>query len=142
MFEATHGTAPKYAGKDYVNPGSEILSAEMMLRHMGWTEAADLIISSMEKAIVDKKVTYDFARLMRRRDPGVVLGLRPGDDRQHVTAPRRSREPAARRAVLRPQPRRIAQGCRSACRRHAGRRAFAPNGAVRRGCRTRRPLDV
>ncbi|KQT10896.1 NADP-dependent isocitrate dehydrogenase [Ramlibacter sp. Leaf400] len=64
MFEATHGTAPKYAGKDYVNPGSEILSAEMMLRHMGWTEAADLIISSMEKAIHSKKVTYDFARLM------------------------------------------------------------------------------
>jgi len=64
MFEATHGTAPKYAGKDYVNPGSEILSAEMMLRHMGWKEAADLIISSMEKSIASKKVTYDFARLM------------------------------------------------------------------------------
>ena len=64
MFEATHGTAPKSAGKDYVNPGSEILSAEMMLRHMGWTEAADLIISSMEKSILSKKVTYDFARLM------------------------------------------------------------------------------
>jgi isocitrate dehydrogenase len=64
MFEATHGTAPKYAGKDYVNPGSEILSAEMMLRHLGWFEAADLIISSMEKAILSKKVTYDFARLL------------------------------------------------------------------------------
>ena len=64
MFEATHGTAPKYAGKDYVNPGSQILSAEMMLRHMGWTEAADLIITSMEKSITSKKVTYDFARLM------------------------------------------------------------------------------
>ncbi|CAM8652258.1 Icd Isocitrate dehydrogenases [Burkholderiales bacterium] len=64
MFEATHGTAPKYAGKDYVNPGSLILSAEMMLRHMGWVEAADLIISSMEKAITTKRVTYDFARLM------------------------------------------------------------------------------
>src|SRR5512141_1667910 len=64
MFEATHGTAPKYAGKVYVNPGSEILSAEMMLRHMGWVEAADLIISSLEKAILSKKVTYDFARLM------------------------------------------------------------------------------
>ena len=63
-FEATHGTAPKYAGKDYVNPGSEILSAEMMLRHMGWTEAADLIIASMERSIASKKVTYDFARLM------------------------------------------------------------------------------
>ncbi|RLJ67471.1 NADP-dependent isocitrate dehydrogenase [Sulfurisoma sediminicola] len=64
VFEATHGTAPKYAGKDYVNPGSLILSAEMMLRHMGWKEAADLIISSMEAAIADKIVTYDFARLM------------------------------------------------------------------------------
>ncbi len=64
MFEATHGTAPKYAGKDYVNPGSLILSAEMMLRHMGWLEAADLIIASMQKSIASKKVTYDFARLM------------------------------------------------------------------------------
>jgi len=64
MFEATHGTAPKYAGKDYVNPGSEILSAEMMLRHIGWADAADLIISSMEKAIQSKQVTYDFARLL------------------------------------------------------------------------------
>ena len=64
MFEATHGTAPKYAGKDYVNPGSLILSAEMMLRHLGWIEAADLIVASMEKAIAAKSVTYDFARLM------------------------------------------------------------------------------
>ncbi|MCC6380486.1 MAG: NADP-dependent isocitrate dehydrogenase [Burkholderiales bacterium] len=63
-FEATHGTAPKYAGKDYVNPGSEILSAEMMLVHMGWREAAKVIIASLEKAIGDKVVTYDFARLM------------------------------------------------------------------------------
>ena len=65
MFEATHGTAPKYAGKDYVNPGSLILSAEMMLRHMGWVEAADAIIRSMEKTIESKIVTYDFARLMQ-----------------------------------------------------------------------------
>ena len=64
MFEATHGTAPKYAGKDYVNPGSLILSAEMMLRHMGWVEAADLIIKGIEEAIGAKTVTYDFARLM------------------------------------------------------------------------------
>ncbi len=64
MFEATHGTAPKYAGKDYVNPGSLILSAEMMLRHMGWLEAADLIIKGMDGAINAKTVTYDFARLM------------------------------------------------------------------------------
>ena len=64
MFEATHGTAPKYAGMDYVNPCSSILSAEMMLRHMGWKEAADLILRSLERAIQSKKVTYDFARLM------------------------------------------------------------------------------
>lgn len=64
MFEATHGTAPKYAGKDQVNPGSIILSAEMMLRHMGWIEAADLIIQAMENTIRDKIVTYDFARQM------------------------------------------------------------------------------
>ncbi len=64
MFEATHGTAPKYTGMDKVNPGSIILSAEMMLRHMGWTEAADLVIKGMEGAISAKKVTYDFARLM------------------------------------------------------------------------------
>ncbi len=63
-FEATHGTAPKYAGQDKVNPGSLILSAEMMLRHLGWKEAANLVIKSMEAAIGDKKVTYDFARLM------------------------------------------------------------------------------
>ncbi len=64
VFEATHGTAPKYAGKDMVNPGSLILSAEMMLRHLGWNEAADLIIKGMEGAITNKTVTYDFHRLM------------------------------------------------------------------------------
>ena len=64
VFEATHGTAPKYAGKDVVNPGSVILSGEMMFRHMGWNEAADLIVNSLEKTIAQKRVTYDFARLM------------------------------------------------------------------------------
>ena len=64
VFEATHGTAPKYAGQDKVNPGSLVLSAEMMLRHMGWTEAADLIIKGMQGAIEAKTVTYDFERLM------------------------------------------------------------------------------
>jgi isocitrate dehydrogenase len=64
IFEATHGTAPKYANLDKVNPSSVILSGEMMLRYMGWTEAADLIIESMKKSISNKKVTYDFARLM------------------------------------------------------------------------------
>jgi isocitrate dehydrogenase len=64
IFEATHGTAPKYANQDKVNPGSVILSGEMMLRHIGWTEAADLIVKGMEGAISAKAVTYDFARLM------------------------------------------------------------------------------
>ena len=64
IFEATHGTAPKYAGQDKVNPGSLILSAEMMLRHMGWGEAADLVVKGIEGAISQKKVTYDFERLM------------------------------------------------------------------------------
>ncbi len=64
VFEATHGTAPKYANLDKVNPGSVILSGEMMLRYMGWTEAADAIISAMDKSIAQKTVTYDFARLM------------------------------------------------------------------------------
>jgi isocitrate dehydrogenase len=64
VFEATHGTAPRYAGQDKVNPGSVILSGEMMLRYMGWNEAADLIISSLERTIAQKRVTYDFERLM------------------------------------------------------------------------------
>jgi isocitrate dehydrogenase len=64
VFEATHGTAPKYAGRDRVNPGSLILSAEMMLRHLGWGEAADLIIGSLQATILDRVVTYDLARLM------------------------------------------------------------------------------
>ena len=65
IFEATHGTAPKYAGQDKVNPGSVILSGEMMFRYLGWDEAADLIISSLEKTIGQKRVTYDFERLMK-----------------------------------------------------------------------------
>jgi isocitrate dehydrogenase len=64
IFEATHGTAPKYAGQDKVNPGSVILSGEMMLRHLGWIEAANLIVKGVNGAIASKKVTYDFARLM------------------------------------------------------------------------------
>ncbi len=64
IFEATHGTAPKYAGLDKVNPGSLLLSGEMMLRYLGWTEAADMVINAMDKTIADKTVTYDFARLM------------------------------------------------------------------------------
>jgi isocitrate dehydrogenase len=65
VFEATHGTAPKYAGQDKVNPGSVILSGEMMFRYLGWTEAADLIIKGMDGAIGAREVTYDFERLMR-----------------------------------------------------------------------------
>ena len=64
VFEATHGTAPKYADQDKVNPGSVILSGEMMLRHLGWNEAADLVVKGMDGAIAAKQVTYDFARLM------------------------------------------------------------------------------
>ena len=64
IFEATHGTAPKYADKDVVNPGSVVLSGEMMLRYMGWTEAADLILKGLNGAIGSKRVTYDFERLM------------------------------------------------------------------------------
>jgi isocitrate dehydrogenase len=64
VFEATHGTAPKYANLDKVNPGSVILSGEMMLRYMGWVEAADAIIGAMDRTIAQKVVTYDFARLM------------------------------------------------------------------------------
>ncbi len=69
VFEATHGTAPKYAGQDKVNPGSVILSGEMMFRHLGWPEVADLIVSSLEKTISQKRVTYDFERLL----PGATL---------------------------------------------------------------------
>lgn len=72
VFEATHGTAPKYADLDKVNPGSVILSGEMMLRYMGWTEAADLIIKGMDGAIGSKRVTYDFARLMKSESSGVT----------------------------------------------------------------------
>ena len=64
VFEATHGTAPKYANQDKVNPGSLVLSGEMMLRYLGWTEAADLVISGMDNTISARTVTYDFARLM------------------------------------------------------------------------------
>ena len=80
MFEATHGTAPKYAGQNKVNPGSLILSAEMMLRHMGWKEAADLIIKGMEGAIAAKTVTYDFARLMDGAKEIELLGVWGCDD--------------------------------------------------------------
>jgi isocitrate dehydrogenase len=66
VFEATHGTAPKYANQDKVNPGSVILSGEMMLRHLGWSEAAELVIRGMDSAIAARTVTYDFARLMDR----------------------------------------------------------------------------
>ena len=93
MFEATHGTAPKYAGKDYVNPGSEILSAEMMLRHMGWNEAADL--DHQLDGEVDPLEEGDL-RLRapaRRRDPGLVLRVRPGHDRPHVGASAAERPP-------------------------------------------------
>jgi isocitrate dehydrogenase len=76
VFEATHGTAPKYADQDKVNPGSVILSGEMMFRHLGWHEAADLIIKGMDKAIAQKTVTYDFARLMKLENQGSVTEVK------------------------------------------------------------------
>ena len=78
VFEATHGTAPKYAGKNQVNPGSLILSAEMMLRHMGWIEAANILLNSMDRTIGAKKVTYDFARMMSDADKVTSSGF--GDE--------------------------------------------------------------
>jgi isocitrate dehydrogenase len=76
VFEATHGTAPKYADQDKVNPGSVILSGDMMLRHLGWHEAADLIVKGMDKAITARTVTYDFARMMRLENAGNVTELK------------------------------------------------------------------
>lgn len=76
LFEATHGTAPKYTGQDKVNPGSLILSAEMMLRHLGWPEAADLVLRGMQRAIADRHVTYDLARLMRAEGRTDVVEVR------------------------------------------------------------------
>lgn len=84
VFEATHGTAPKYADLDKVNPGSVILSGEMMLRHMGWNEAADLIISSMGKAIGAKTVTYDFARLMKQEGASGVTEVKCSEFAKHM----------------------------------------------------------
>ncbi|MBI3183106.1 MAG: NADP-dependent isocitrate dehydrogenase [Myxococcales bacterium] len=76
VFEATHGTAPKYADQDKVNPGSVILSGEMMFRHLGWNEAAELILQGMDRAIAQKTVTYDFARLMRQEGQGGVTEVK------------------------------------------------------------------
>jgi isocitrate dehydrogenase len=76
VFEATHGTAPKYADQDKVNPGSVILSGDMMLRHLGWLEAADLILQGMDKAIAQKTVTYDFARLMKQEGQSGVTEVK------------------------------------------------------------------
>jgi len=76
VFEATHGTAPKYADQDKVNPGSVILSGDMMLRHLGWDEAADLIIKGMDRAISQKTVTYDFARLMKQEGQSGVTEVK------------------------------------------------------------------
>lgn len=88
IFEATHGTAPKYAGQDKVNPGSLILSGEMMLRYLGWTEAADLIVTGISGAIADKTVTYDFHRLM---DGATLLKCSEFGDAiiEHMPAPGR-----------------------------------------------------
>ncbi|OFZ17908.1 MAG: NADP-dependent isocitrate dehydrogenase [Bdellovibrionales bacterium GWB1_55_8] len=84
VFEATHGTAPKYADLDKVNPGSVILSGEMMLRYMGWTEAADLIIKGMDGAIASKNVTYDFARLMKQEGQSGVTEVKCSEFGQQI----------------------------------------------------------
>ena len=106
IFEATHGTAPKYAGQDKVNPSSVILSGEMMLRHMGWTEAADLIVASMEKTIGEGVVTYDFARLDGGPDRSEVQRVWPGADSEYVGTTVRVRTARQRRSVPRiAQPR-------------------------------------
>ena len=86
IFEATHGTAPKYANLDQVNPGSVILSGEMMFQHLGWNEAADLIVKGIEGAIAAKTVTYDFPPPDGRRARSEVLGVRPGDHQTHEVA--------------------------------------------------------
>ena len=88
IFEATHGTAPKYADLDKVNPGSVVLSGEMMLRYMGWIEAADLIIKGMDGAIGSKTVTYDFARLMEGAQGSEVQRVRRRHHRAHVVTGR------------------------------------------------------
>jgi hypothetical protein len=111
MFEATHGTAPKYAGKDYVNPGSEILSAEMMLRHMGWTEAADLIVSVDGKGDPGQDGDLRLRAADARRHAGVLLGLRPGDDRPDVIRAAR----LAPRQPKKPRLRGVFFACRAAC---------------------------
>ncbi len=86
IFEATHGTAPKYADQDKVNPGSVVLSGEMMLRHMGWVEAADLVIHGMDGAIASHKVTYDFARLMKNEGVKDVVELKCSEFGDNIIA--------------------------------------------------------
>jgi isocitrate dehydrogenase len=86
VFEATHGTAPKYADQDKVNPGSVVLSGEMMLRYMGWTEAADMIIKGIDGAIGSKKVTYDFARLMKQEGETGVSEIKCSEFGQNIIA--------------------------------------------------------
>ena len=81
VFEATHGTAPKYAGQDKVNPGSLFLSGVLMFEHFGWQQAADDIITALERTIADKIVTYDFARLMQGAPRGPLQRVRPGHRR-------------------------------------------------------------
>ena len=91
FFEATHGTAPKYAGKDVINPGSVILSGVMMLNYLGWTEAGALIEGALEKTIAQKKVTYDLARQMEGRHRAENVGVRGRHHQEHVTGALSSR---------------------------------------------------
>ncbi len=84
IFEATHGTAPKYANQDKVNPGSVILSGEMMFRYLGWNEAADLIVRGMERSIATKRVTYDFARMMKQEGLAGVTEVKCSEFGQEI----------------------------------------------------------
>jgi len=120
MFEATHGTAPKYAGKNQVNPGSIILSAEMMLRHMGWFEAADLIVKGTEGAIRAKSVTYDFARLMKGAKQVSCSAFGDAIIRHMAGAPRKAKKPVRQKkstAKVRKSARLIKSTKRAARRR-------------------------
>ncbi len=136
MFEATHGTAPKYAGQNKVNPGSLILSAEMMLRHLGWVEAADLIVGSLGAAISDKQVTYDLARLMEGANEISTSAFAAGDDRPHVARRPRVSVAAGRRAAGTAPHRREPVSCR---RGRSGSRSClaAASSRARRPCARR-----
>ena len=118
VFEATHGTAPKYANQDKVNPGSVVLSGEMMLRYLGWTEAADLVVKGMDGAIAARRVTYDFARQMEGATEVPTQRVRRRRHRAHGL-----RIPS----FISPAPRSVRRACRrGSCRPARRRRGPSP----------------